>query len=110
MGETSNYFQTDIKLLPELNLLFRNTIKQHDVYHTYSHDVLSMRRYLLCALIVSGLFLSQNPIIARFFKQTGWVDELGSGVRSTFKYCGKHTSSAIPEFIEGVIEAQNNNH
>ena len=45
----------------------------------------------------------KNPIIARFFKQIGWVDELGSGVRNTFKYCGKYTSGATPEFIEGDV-------
>jgi ATP-dependent DNA helicase RecG len=30
----------------------------------------------------------KNPVIARFFKEIGWVDELGSGIRNTFKYCG----------------------
>lgn len=29
----------------------------------------------------------KNPMIARFFKEIGRVDELGSGVRNTFKYC-----------------------
>jgi ATP-dependent DNA helicase RecG len=26
----------------------------------------------------------KNPLIAKFFKKIGWVDELGSGVRNTF--------------------------
>ncbi|MPM36449.1 hypothetical protein SDC9_83045 [bioreactor metagenome] len=28
----------------------------------------------------------KNPIIARVFKEIGWVDELGSGVRNIYKY------------------------
>jgi len=28
----------------------------------------------------------KNPTIAKFFKEIGWVDELGSGVRYIFKY------------------------
>ncbi|TAH59519.1 MAG: AAA family ATPase, partial [Gottschalkiaceae bacterium] len=28
----------------------------------------------------------KNPTIAKFFKEIGWVDELGSGVRNIFKY------------------------
>jgi ATP-dependent DNA helicase RecG len=42
-------------------------------------------------------------VIARFFKEIGRVDELGSGVRNTFKYCGIYSSGTIPEFIEGDI-------
>ena len=42
----------------------------------------------------------KNPVIARFFKEIGRVDELGSGVRNTFKYCGIYTPGTKPEFIE----------
>lgn len=42
----------------------------------------------------------KNPIIAKFFKEIGRVDELGSGVRNTFKYCGIYTPGSKPEFIE----------
>ena len=42
----------------------------------------------------------KNPIIAKFFKEIGRVDELGSGVRNTFKYCGIYTPGTHPEFIE----------
>ena len=44
----------------------------------------------------------KNPAIAKFFKEIGWVDELGSGVRNTFKYNYIY-SGAYPEFIEGDI-------
>jgi len=30
----------------------------------------------------------KNLMIARFFKEIGRVDELGSGIRNTYKYCG----------------------
>ncbi len=45
----------------------------------------------------------KNPVIARFFKEIGRVDELGSGVRNTFKYCGIYTPRTKPEFIEDDI-------
>lgn len=44
----------------------------------------------------------KNPTIARFFKEIGWVDELGSGVRNICKY-NKIYSGAEPIFIEGDI-------
>ncbi len=45
----------------------------------------------------------KNPVIAKFFRETGRVDELGSGVRNTFKYCGIYTPGATPKFIEDDI-------
>ncbi len=44
----------------------------------------------------------KNPTIAKFFKEIGWVDELGSGIRNTTKYC-KLYSNALPEFFEGDV-------
>lgn len=44
----------------------------------------------------------KNPKIAKFFKEIGWVDELGSGVRNMFKY-NKIYSGADPVFIEGDV-------
>jgi ATP-dependent DNA helicase RecG len=41
----------------------------------------------------------KNPVIAKFFKEIGRVDELGSGVRNTFKYCGIYTPGTDPKFI-----------
>jgi len=42
----------------------------------------------------------KNPVVAKFFKEIGRVDELGSGVRNTFKYCGIYTPGTKPAFIE----------
>ncbi|MFZ3130997.1 MAG: RNA-binding domain-containing protein [Desulfosporosinus sp.] len=44
----------------------------------------------------------KNPVIARFFKEIGWADELGSGVRNLFKYCKKYTGKE-PQLIEEDI-------
>ncbi len=45
----------------------------------------------------------KNPMIAKFFKELGRVDELGSGVRNTFKYGALYAPSTKPTFIEGDI-------
>ncbi|SDZ30630.1 ATP-dependent DNA helicase RecG, partial [Proteiniborus ethanoligenes] len=41
----------------------------------------------------------KNPTIAKFFKEIGWVDELGSGVRNIFKY-NRIYSGVDPVFVE----------
>ncbi|GAA0892777.1 putative DNA binding domain-containing protein [Fulvivirga kasyanovii] len=38
----------------------------------------------------------KNPIIAKFFKEIGRVDELGSGVRNTFRYYSIYTPETNP--------------
>lgn len=44
----------------------------------------------------------KNPIIASFFRNIGWSDRLGSGVRNLFKY-SKYYSGQEPEFVEGDV-------
>ena len=44
----------------------------------------------------------KNPIIASFFRNIGYADQLGSGVRNLFKY-SKHYSGKEPVFIEDDI-------
>lgn len=44
----------------------------------------------------------KNPIIAAFFRNIGYADQLGSGVRKLFKY-SKFYSGKEPEFVEGDI-------
>lgn len=44
----------------------------------------------------------KNPTLAKFFKEIGRVDELGSGIRNTTKYA-KIYSGGTPLFIEGDI-------
>ena len=44
----------------------------------------------------------KNPIIARVFKEMGWADELGSGVRNLYRYC-KAYSGHDPELMENDV-------
>lgn len=44
----------------------------------------------------------KNPIIAAFFRNIGYADQLGSGVHKLFKYC-KYYSGEEPEFVEGDV-------
>ena len=44
----------------------------------------------------------KNPIIASFFRNIGYADQLGSGVRNLFKY-SNYYSGREPKFIEGDI-------
>lgn len=44
----------------------------------------------------------KNPIIASFFRNIGYADQLGSGVRNLFK-CSKFYSGQEPEFAEGDV-------
>ncbi|KAA6341824.1 hypothetical protein EZS27_010397 [termite gut metagenome] len=48
---------------------------------------------------------SKNPVIADFFRQLGWVEELGSGVRKMFHYCPLYMKdkNALPIMEEGDI-------
>lgn len=44
----------------------------------------------------------KNPIIAGFFRNIGYADQLGSGVRNLFKY-SKYYSGLEPQFVEGDV-------
>jgi ATP-dependent DNA helicase RecG len=45
----------------------------------------------------------KNPLIAKFFREMGWVDELGSGVRNTYKYMAIYADGNKPVFSEDDI-------
>ena len=44
----------------------------------------------------------KNPAISKIFRETSLADELGSGMRNTYKYT-KLYSGGMPEFIEGNV-------
>lgn len=44
----------------------------------------------------------KNPAISKVFREIGYADELGSGMRNSYKYTRLY-SGAEPEFIEGDI-------
>lgn len=46
--------------------------------------------------------ISKNPAISKVFRETSLADELGSGMRNTYKYT-KLYSGGTPEFIEGNV-------
>ena len=45
---------------------------------------------------------AKNPPISKIFREIGYADELGSGMRNSYKYT-KLYSGAEPEFIEGDV-------
>lgn len=45
----------------------------------------------------------KNPVIARFFKEIGRADELGSGVRNLYKYTRIYSRGTDPQLIEADI-------
>lgn len=45
---------------------------------------------------------AKNPVISKIFREIGYADELGSGMRNSYKYTLMY-SGAEPEFIEGDI-------
>lgn len=45
----------------------------------------------------------KNPTIAYFYKQLGWVEELGSGVRKMCKHCPLYVNGAKPIIEEGDV-------
>ena len=45
----------------------------------------------------------KNPVIANFFKQLGWVEELGSGVKKMFKYCPLYVDGSKPLIEDGDV-------
>ncbi|MCM1259260.1 MAG: putative DNA binding domain-containing protein [Roseburia sp.] len=45
---------------------------------------------------------SKNPAISRVFRETSLADELGSGMRNTYKYTEMY-SGGVPQFMEGNV-------
>ena len=45
---------------------------------------------------------AKNPAISKVFREIGYADELGSGMRNSYKYTMMY-SGAEPEFIEGDV-------
>ncbi|GHT54010.1 hypothetical protein FACS189451_08360 [Bacteroidia bacterium] len=45
----------------------------------------------------------KNPTISDFFRQLGWVEDLGSGIRNMFHYCPIYVKDAMPIMEEGDV-------
>ena len=46
---------------------------------------------------------SKNPVIAKFFAQLSWVEEIGSGMMNIGKYLPRYTSGGIPKYMDGPV-------
>jgi len=46
---------------------------------------------------------SKNPVIAKFFAQLSWVEEIGSGMMNIGKYLPHYTPGGIPEYRDGPV-------
>lgn len=46
---------------------------------------------------------TKNPTLANFFKETGFMDQLGSGIRKVTKYIGAYANGKGAQFVEGDI-------
>ncbi len=46
---------------------------------------------------------SKNPVIAKFFTQLSWVEEIGSGMMNIGKYLPHYTPGGIPEYRDGPV-------
>ena len=45
----------------------------------------------------------KNPTIANFFREIGWMDDLGSGIRNMYKYCPIYVKGTLPVMEEGDL-------
>jgi ATP-dependent DNA helicase RecG len=46
---------------------------------------------------------AKNPSIDSFFRQMGWVEDLGSGIRNLYKYCPRYVPGSFPEMEENDV-------
>lgn len=46
---------------------------------------------------------TKNPTLANFFKETGFMDQLGSGIRKVTHYIGAYANGQAAQFIEGDV-------
>lgn len=69
--------------------------------HILEHQFVLLERFIWC-WNQKVFFPRYLYIIASFFKDIGYADQLGSGIRNLFKY-SKYYSGKVPEFIEGDI-------
>jgi len=46
---------------------------------------------------------SKNPVIAKFFAQLSWVEEIGSGMMNIGKYLPHYTPGGVPKYTDGPV-------
>jgi len=111
------YLEGDIRISLR-NKIFREAVANILIHREYSNSfpakmIIEQHRVVFenanrpngSGLILPNDFspLPKNPIIARVFKEMGYADELGSGVRNIFKYTPAYSNGGTPELIEADI-------
>ncbi len=71
----------------------RNQLYTENANRSHGHGILHLSSFEPYA---------KNPPISKVFREIGLADELGSGMRNTYKYTRLY-SGGIPEFIEGDV-------
>lgn len=110
------YMENEIRV-SERNKLFREVIANMLIHREYSNaypakliiekDCVrtengNKARGLGAISLTDFVPYPKNPVIASVFKEIGWAEELGSGVRNIVKY-SKVYSGTTPEFIDGDV-------
>lgn len=73
---------------------------ENDVYETVCSFLNRFGGDLFLGLLDDGN--PKNPIVSSFFRNIGYADQLGSGVRNLFKY-SVYYSGKEPQFVEGDV-------
>jgi ATP-dependent DNA helicase RecG len=81
------------KLVIETAIIERNRIYTENANLSHGHGALSLATFEP---------FSKNPPISKVFREIGLADELGSGMRNTYKYT-KMYSGGEPQFVEGDV-------
>lgn len=74
-------------------IIEKNCIYTENANLSHGHGVLNLATFEP---------FSKNPPISKVFREIGLADELGSGMRNTYKYT-KMYSGGEPQFIEGDV-------
>ena len=83
-----------LNAFPAKLVIGNNSVKTENSNRPYGHGLINPSDFTP---------FPKNPVIARFFKEIGRADELGSGVRNLFRYCRNYSGGADPQLIEADI-------
>jgi ATP-dependent DNA helicase RecG len=112
------YFTEDGQRKDLRDLIFREVIGNLIVHREYTNEISTeiviLKDRVVCTNPTKPHFhgpidptkfspYPKNPNIRKFFTAFGWTDELGSGVRNTYKYLPLYVAEAEPSFREDEI-------
>ena len=133
MKFVENHLPSPFHLEKDIRIDIRNAIFRELVVNTLMHREFSMHHYGRIIISEKKIFIenankpyicgnlkpndfrpyTKNPTIAKIFKEIGFAEELGSGVRNIMRYSKKYFGSN-PKFVDDnlfttTIEITNNN-